>query len=614
MLKSLYFKIVLILLIFIMAVMCAVGAILMNGVTSFYAEEFFDQMTECFDDRGLLMLDLKQAAAGTNPPAEMKQVLASYGSVLGIDQYRNYYVLNLDGEMLAGSDAALGQELIITPNMLSAISGSGENTGSVSMEYSDWAVRLPVTVGGEQEDCIVYIKDSLEEMRQLNTMLFTIILQAMLIGVLIAVLLSFFLAKSISAPLQTMTYGTQLVASGEFNHEIEVRSADEIGVLAENFNYMRERLRDTLEEVDGEREKLDTMLSCMRDAVLAFTSGGRVLHHNASAAQLFGDGEPLNLENCLERLDIPLEADGNRYRITAQDASAESTGDGYIFHDRIFGGRVYDVSFAPIRYNDGKKLARGSVIIIHDVTARYELDESRREFVANVSHELRTPLTSIRFATETVRTDDEMDRETQEYFLDMVLTESDRMTRIVSDLLVLSRLDNKKTQWNIEEFDFRQSVRHLCEVMRSDLEAHGHKITFGSDRELPLITADRQRIEQVVINIMSNAIKYTPEGGHIDIRMTKSRTDRVQLRVTDNGVGIPEEDMAHLFERFYRVEKSRTQDAGGTGLGLAIAKEITEAHGGRISVESQPGVGTSVLLELPVKCRLESARRDPVTG
>ena len=113
---------------------------------------------------------------------------------------------------------------------------------------------------------------------------------------------------------------------------------------------------------------------------------------------------------------------------------------------------------------------------------------------------------------------------------------------------------------------------------------------------------------------MSNAIKYTPEGGHIDIRMTKSRTDRVQLRVTDNGVGIPEEDMAHLFERFYRVEKSRTQDAGGTGLGLAIAKEITEAHGGRISVESQPGVGTSVLLELPVKCRLESARRDPVTG
>jgi len=610
MLKSLYFKIVLILLIFIMAVMCAVGAILMNGVTSFYAEEFFNQMTECFDARGLLMMELQQASDSENPPSEMKQILGSYGSILGIDQYRNYYILNLEGDMLAGSDIALGQDLIVTPNMLAAMTGSGGNTTSVSMEYSDWAVRLSIAAANGQEDCIIYIKDSLEEMRQLNTMLFTIILQAMLVGVLIAVLLSFFLAKSISAPLQTMTYGTQLVASGEFSHEIEVRSADEIGVLAENFNYMRERLRDTLEEVDGEREKLDTMLSCMRDAVLAFTSGGMVLHQNASAAELFGSDAPLNLESCLEMLDIPLEADGSRYRLTAADASAESSGDGYIFHDRIYGGRVYDVSFAGIRYNDGKKQARGAVIIIHDVTARYELDESRREFVANVSHELRTPLTSIRFATETVRTDDEMDQETREYFLDMVLTESDRMTRIVSDLLTLSRLDNNKTQWNIEEFDFRQSVRHLCEVMRSDLEAHGHKITFGSDRELPLITADRQRIEQVVINIMSNAIKYTPEGGHIDIRMSKSRTDKVMLRVTDNGVGIPEADMAHLFERFYRVEKSRTQDAGGTGLGLAIAKEITEAHGGRITVESKPGIGTSVLLELPVKCRLESPKKE----
>jgi len=253
MLKSLYFKIVLILLIFIMAVMCAVGAILMNGVTSFYAEEFFNQMTECFDARGLLMMELQQASDSENPPSEMKQILGSYGSILGIDQYRNYYILNLEGDMLAGSDIALGQDLIVTPNMLAAMTGSGGNTTSVSMEYSDWAVRLSIAAANGQEDCIIYIKDSLEEMRQLNTMLFTIILQAMLVGVLIAVLLSFFLAKSISAPLQTMTYGTQLVASGEFSHEIEVRSADEIGVLAENFNYMRERLRDTLEEVDGER-------------------------------------------------------------------------------------------------------------------------------------------------------------------------------------------------------------------------------------------------------------------------------------------------------------------------------------------------------------------------
>lgn len=259
-----YFKIVLILLVFIHAVMCSVGAILLSGVTSYYVENFAEQMTECFDEGGILMPELKQAAQSERPASEMKNVLASYGSILGIDKNRNYFVLNLDGEMLSGSDITLGSTLKITPNLLTAISGSGENSSSGSMDSSDWAVRISVD-GDSADDVIVYIIDSLGEMRQLNSVLYRIVFQAMLIGIFIAVLLSFFLAKSISSPLQSLTYGTQLVASGEFSHEIEVRSEDEIGVLAENFNYMRERLRTTLEEVDGEREKLETVLSCLRE-------------------------------------------------------------------------------------------------------------------------------------------------------------------------------------------------------------------------------------------------------------------------------------------------------------------------------------------------------------
>jgi len=608
MLKSLYFKIVLIILIFIVAVMCAVGAILMNGVTSFYMDEFTDQMSECFDDAGLIMMELRQAAKEESPASAMKQVLSSYGSILGIDEYRNYYVLGLDGEMLAGSDVTLGSGLIVTPNMLSAISGTGGTMAAGGMEYADWAVRLPITAYPE-DDFIIYIKDSLDEMRRLNTELFSIVLQAMIIGIFIAVLLSFFLAKSISSPLQSLTYGTQLVASGEFSHEIEVNSADEIGVLAENFNHMKERLRATIEEVNGEREKLDTVLSCMKDPVLAFTAGGEVLHSNNAALELFkNSGTKITLDLCFETLDIPLTIDGSTVRLTSPEAEAERTRDGYLFHDRIAGNHVYDVSFAVIRYLDGKRNASGCVLIIHDVTARYELDESRREFVANVSHELRTPLTSIKGATETIKMDPEMDTDMRDYFLDMVLTESDRMTRIVSDLLVLSRLDNKRTKWNIETFDLKSSVRHLCEVMRSDLEARRHKITIGCEKELPEVTADRQRIEQVLINILTNAIKYTPDGGKIDIKLTQSpQADRVFIQVKDNGVGIPEEDMAHLFERFYRVDKSRNLDTGGTGLGLAIAKELLEAHGGKISIDSRFQEGTTVNMELPVECKLKTA-------
>lgn len=607
--KSLYFKIVLILLIFIIAVMCAVGAILMNGVTSFYIRDFTGQMQECFADDGMLMTELSQAAGDTKYADSMKQVLSSYGSILGIDQYRNYYVLNTDGEMLSGSDSELGKELAVTPNILASINSSDENISTGGMDYADWAVRLGA---GSDTDCIIYIKDSLEEMRQLNQMLLTIILQSMLIGILIAVLLSFFLAKAISSPLQSLTYDTQLVASGEFSHEIEVRSSDEIGVLADNFNYMKERLRATLEEVDGEREKLDIVLSCMRDAVLAFTSDGHVLHYNNSAVELFGEGlknDELGIEQCFEKLDLPLVLEGNSIRLTSKDAAAEHTKDGFLFRDRTCDAKVYDVSFAVIRYVTEKKQSSGCVIIIHDVTSRYELDESRREFVSNVSHELKTPLTSIKAYTETILSEPDMDTETREYFLGIVLSESDRMHRIVSDLLVLSRLDNKRTNWNIETFDLRQSVRRLCEVMRGQISEHGHKISFGCQRGLPEITADKQRIEQVILNILSNAIKYTPDGGKIEIKLTQVPRGFVRIEIADNGIGIPDNDVGHLFERFYRVEKSRTQDAGGTGLGLAIAKELVEAHGGVISVKSRLGEGTVVTIDLPTECRLETKER-----
>ena len=614
MFKSLYFKIVLILLVFIIAVMCSVGAILLSGVASYYVDNFAEQMTECFDEDGLLMAELTQAAKSEHPAAQMKEVLAAYGSILGIDKNRNYFVLNLDGEMLSGSDISLGSTLKITPNLLTAISGNGENTASGSTDSSDWAVRISVD-DDSADDTIVYIIDSLGEMRQLNSVLYRIVFQAMLIGIFIAVLLSFFLAKSISSPLQSLTYGTQLVASGEFSYEIEVRSEDEIGVLAENFNYMKERLKTTLEEVDGEREKLETVLSCLRDPVIAFTQEGSVMQSNNSAGALLGsDIGTLTTEKCFEILDIPLVDHGGTFELTSPDAEVENTKDGYVFRDRICRDRVYDVSCAPFKYTDGKKSSVGCIVIVHDVTGRFELDESRREFVANVSHELKTPLTAIKSAAETIRMDDEMDEETRNYFLDMVLSESDRMKRIVSDLLVLSRLDNKKTQWNIEKFDLRQLVRRLCDVMRVDLEAHGHKMTFGCDRDLPEITADRQRIEQVIINIISNAIKYTPDGGQIDIKIKKTAHDSVIINIADNGIGIPQSDISHLFERFYRVEKSRNQDAGGTGLGLAIAKELVEAHGGSIKIESVLDKGTSVFIELPVVCKIKSRKRKLSNG
>ena len=602
MFKSLYFKIVLILLIFIIAVMCAVSAILMNGVSGYFAGQFSGQMEECFGEETLLVQELREAAEDGRNAAGMKAILASYGGILGVDAYRNYYVLDGYGYMLAGSDAELGAGLEVTPNLLSAMDGRYDNRIISGAKYADWA--LPLSDG----EVIIYVKDSLEEVRQLNQVIFSIILQAMFVGILIAILLSFFLAKAITSPIQRLTWGTRLVAEGDFTQPIEVNSRDELGILTENFNYMKDQLKDTLDAVSGEREKLQTVLAGLRDAVFTFSADGTLLHWNDSAAQLyrnsFAQEGDASLDVCLEEMDIPLVRENGKLRLTSPDAAAERTQDGIVFRDRIFAGRVFDVSFGVIRYAEGRKKVPGCILIAHDVTGRYELDESRREFVANVSHELRTPLTSIKGATETILSDPDMEEEMREYFLDMVLSESDRMTRIVSDLLVLSRLDNKRTQWQVEVFDMPASVHRLCEVMRTDLEAHGHTITCTVEENLPPVTGDRQRLEQVFINIISNAIKYTPEGGRIDVVLFREN-DKLVTTVADNGVGIPDEDIAHIFERFYRVEKSRTSDTGGTGLGLAIAKELVEAHGGQISLQSRLNEGTKVRIDLPFVGRLK---------
>ena len=600
MFKSLYFKIVLILLVFIMAVMCVVSIVLLNSVTSFYVNQFMDQMDECFAENSVLYAELQDALGSGSYADKQKTILKSYESVLGIDAYRNYYILTMDGVMVEGSDAELGRELRITPNMLSAMGGKTENNLLRGDGYTDFALYLK---NGDAE-CIVYVKDSLEEMNQLSWRLLSIILQTLFVGILIAILLSFFLAKAITAPIQNLTKSAQLVALGEFSHEIEVHSTDEIGILTDTFNNMKNVLKNTLLEIDGEKTKLKTVLSCISDAIVAFTDGGDVLHSNESAQKLFGADleKAFTMERFFELLDIPLERSAKGIVTTSTLVNVEKSDDGtLIFRDRPFGGRVFDVSFGRIHYLSDNVKRVGLIAVIHDITNRFELDKSRREFVANVSHELRTPLTSIKGACETVMDDPEMPAETRQYFLDMALTESDRMTRIVSDLLVLSRLDNKRTQWKLETFDLCRSVSRLIEVMRVDIEAREHTVTFTAEENIPQITADRERIEQVIVNVLSNSVKYTPEGGKIDVSVMAAE-EKVSFRVKDNGIGIPEEDLDRIFERFYRVEKSRTSEMGGTGLGLAIARELIEAHGGNIQIDSRLGEGTSVTVTLPIVC------------
>ena len=275
--------------------------------------------------------------------------------------------------------------------------------------------------------------------------------------------------------------------------------------------------------------------------------------------------------------------------------------------------RVFDVSFGKFNFNLSDKSFGGYIAVLHDVTESFELDKSRREFIATVSHELGTPLTGIKGATETIISNPDMPSDVKNHFLGMVISESDRMAHIVHDLLLLSRLDNNRMKWTPSSFSINELIEKCAFVISGQAESNSQELKFIKNEELlPEIIGDREKIEQIVINIIQNAVKYTQKNGKIFITADFKEFKEVpglsdgsyfKISVTDNGMGIPEEDIPHIFERFYRVEKARSSDKGGTGLGLAIAREIAENHGGTIVIKSELNVGTTVDIYLPPKAK-----------
>ncbi len=623
--RSLYFKIILILIIFVTTVMTLVGAILMNGVANYFADDFNAQMDGCLSEGSELYTYLCASVENNEGNAALEITLNAYSGILGLDDYRSAAVLNGDGVILAAADSGrmfrVGETVYLTENILSVLRGGKGDAQRSGADCFDYCIRIDADVG---RDAFLYIRDTKDEMQNLNWRLFTMILQALLLGMLFAIVLSFFLAKTITSPIQSLTRGAQQLAAGEFEQEIDADHVidayvrDEIGTLTDTFNHMKTVLKSTLDQVSGEQKKLETVFFYLKDAVIAFRDNDSVMHLNTTARDLFGDlsevgetdtdMEPEKTMTLHALLTLCGVEDTPEFRETLAHTLSEN-GEGYVIHEVALKERVFDVSLGNFRYMENNAAHAGIITVIHDVTGRYELDRSRREFVANVSHELRTPLTSIKGAAETVLRYPDMTPDMRENFLTMAVEEADRMTRIVGDLLVLSRLDNQRTKWEISTFRLDVMLLRLCEVIHTDLEVHRHTLQKKLDAELPEITADRDRLEQVILNILSNAIKYTPDGGKISIRAAANAT-HVAVSVKDNGIGVPKEDQPHLFERFYRVEKSRTTGTGGTGLGLAIAKELVEAHGGSIRLQSEFGVGTEITVVLPIRSPLADMQEE----
>ncbi len=442
-----------------------------------------------------------------------------------------------------------------------------------------------MTING-QVKYVIYARMNASTMQESLTQTTKTIIVAVFLALILAVLMAYVFAKTLTGPIHQLTVKAKLLAEGDLKQTVEVFSEDEIGQLAESFNYMASELNKTVGEAFREKNKLEAILHNMTDGVISFDKNGDITHANTVAAEMLEvDKLDFNLDMFTRKYDLELDDQGR----DIEDGMAVQLQ--YTFP---VGEKFINASFSPY-FNETEEI-EGIVVVLQDITKQKKLDNMRKEFVANVSHEMRTPLTTIKSYTETLMYGALEEKEMAMDFLNIINTEADRMSFLVRDLLQLSRFDNKQVQFHFTKVYINELISE--NVRQNKIHAENKKqnliLELWPDNDA-YIVADRDRVNQVINNITTNAIKYSPEGATIRIYVTEDK-NYYKINVSDTGMGISKEDLPRIFERFYRVDKARSRAMGGTGLGLAIAKEIMEGHDGKLTAESEYGKGTTMTM------------------
>jgi two-component system sensor histidine kinase VicK len=445
---------------------------------------------------------------------------------------------------------------------------------------------------------IIVLRADVSNVYETETRARSIFFRSMAIALAITVILSLLISRSITIPIKDVTQKARKMAEGDFSQEVSVKSNDEIGQLAQMFNMLRGELDLTISDLTSEKNRQSTIFRYMADGLLAIDRETRnVLLMNPAARNMLG--LPVSESGMFPYSRVE-ELLGSEVRFDRMWKNAEEGGVRDILDHK---GRIFDLRYD--RFKDDENEDAGLIVILQDITEQQKAEALQRDFVANVSHELKTPLTNIKSYTETLLDGAASDPETASRFLSIIDSEADRMNRLVKDLLQLSRLDHKQEKMSMKELDLVPLVRSCIAKMEMTARQKSQTIeaVFPDDLQ-ERVVMDKDRMEQVIQNVLSNAIKYTQDGGAIRVGIREeadeNRKKWVLVDVADNGIGIAESEQARVFERFYRVDKARSRAMGGTGLGLSIARQIMEEHGGTILLTSPGlGLGTTVTLKVP---------------
>ncbi len=537
-----------------------------------YAEKVSEQVVESYDE------------------ADFQTGLEQFSRTSSSDSQIQGNIISETGETVASTTVSQppfpSYNNSVVAMALSGETGFDDSRKDLESDVTWICYAMPaMTINGTVK-YVVYAQMDASAMQESLTQTTQTIIVAILLALVLAVIMAYVFAKTITGPIHQLTEKAKILAEGDLKQNVEVHSNDEIGQLAESFNYMASELNKTVGETFREKNKLEAILHNMTDGVISFDRNGEISHANTVAAEM--------LE--MDKLDFTLDMFTRKYALELDDNGKDDEEGQAVQLQYTFpvGEKYINASFSPY-FNETEEI-EGIVVVLQDITKQRKLDEMRKEFVANVSHEMRTPLTTIKSYTETLMFGALEEKDVTMDFLNIINNEADRMSFIVRDLLQLSKFDSKQVTFkfikvNINEF-ISDNVRQ--NKILADNKNQQLILELFHDNDA-YIVADRDRVNQVINNITTNAIKYSPEGATIRIYVTEDK-NWYKISVADTGMGISKEDLPRIFERFYRVDKARSRAMGGTGLGLAIAKEIMEGHDGKLTAESEYGKGTTMTM------------------
>ncbi|MFC6332590.1 two-component system histidine kinase PnpS [Paenibacillus septentrionalis] len=501
-----------------------------------------------------------------------------------------------DGTVLADSDFNVREmdNHHYREEVLSALeNGIGKSTrSSDTLNQNMLYVAIPVTNTANDETYVLRLAISLEEVEQSISSLTAVLVVGLIILFVIAALISYRIALGLTKPLEKITQVAKRIKNMDYRARVEVKKNDEIGELGHAINAMADSLQIQMGRIRQNENHLQSVLSNMINGIVMMDASGSILIMNERAEQILGISAAKLI--------------GRHYREMKQQYElSQLIVEGYEsrrhIHEEVTfyypEERLLELNLVPI-YQGNSSDFGGILLVLQDVSAIRRLERMRSEFVANVSHELKTPIAAVKGFAETLLGGAVKDEETSKAFLQIIYDESERLNRLIGDILELSKIESRRVPLMLSPIEIKEFMTNTFAILEVSANRKHIDFQLSSPEEL-YMEGDEDRLRQIFVNLLSNAIAYTPEGGKVEVDITVTELDMIRISISDTGIGIPEKDLPRIFERFYRVDKARSRGSGGTGLGLSIVKHLVELHKGTITVESKVGQGTTFTLELP---------------